>query len=305
MDKLKSLLLFVRSAQHCSFSSAARQLGMSPSAVSRAVLRLEDDLGVRLLQRTTRSLTLTEDGARFYDRCQQILTELEEAELEVKQARSIPRGTLRLDLSLALGKMYIAPQLPKLIAKYPDLNLNVSFSDRMTDIIDEGIDASVRVGMGSDSRLIMQTLGTTRLITCAAPVYLRQAGTPQTPQELAKYRCINFIYPQTRREFTWKFEQAGKPIALSVASYLQFDDAEAVLKAAIQGVGIIQAVKYIVAGAIASGELEPILTDYAPQLETPIAVIYSQKKYLSAKVHVFLEFMSELMRDLKQVGVVD
>ncbi|MDJ0570667.1 MAG: LysR family transcriptional regulator [Pleurocapsa sp. MO_192.B19] len=261
MNKFKSLLIFIRSAQHRSFSSAARQLGMSPSAVSRAVLRLEDDLGVRLLQRTTRSLTLTEDGARFYARCQQILDELEEAELEVKQAQSIPKGTLRLDLSLALGKMYIAPQLPNLATKYPDLKLNVSFSDRMTDIIEEGIDATVRVGMGNDSRLIMRTLGTANLVTCAAPAYLQQVGTPKTPQELAKYRCINFIYPQTRREFAWKFEQAGGEIALSVPSYLQFDDAEAVLEEAIQGAGIIQAVKYIVAGAIARGELQPILTD--------------------------------------------
>ncbi|MDJ0595528.1 MAG: LysR family transcriptional regulator [Pleurocapsa sp. MO_226.B13] len=305
MDKLKSLLIFIRSAQHRSFSSAARQLGMSPSAVSRAVLRLEDDLGVRLLQRTTRSLTLTEDGARFYDRCQQILAELEEAELEVKQAQSLPRGTLRLDLSLALGKMYIAPKLPQLIAKYPNLNLNVSFSDRMTDIIEEGIDATVRVGMGNDSRLIMRTMGTAYLVTCAAPAYLQQAGTPKTPQELERYRCINFIYPQTRREFTWKFELAGDEVALSVPSYLQFDDAEAVLEAAIQGAGIIQAVKYIVAGAIARGELQPILTDYTPQLGTPIAVIYPQKRYLSAKVRVFVEFMTELMTNLKRIGVVD
>ncbi len=305
MDKLKSLLIFIRSAQHRSFSSAARQLGMSPSAVSRAVLRLEDDLGVRLLQRTTRSLTLMEDGARFYDRCQQILAELEEAELEVKQAQSLPRGTLRLDLSLALGKMYIAPKLPQLITKYPNLNLNVSFSDRMTDVIEEGIDATVRVGMGNDSRLIMQTLGRAHLVTCAAPAYLQQAGTPKTPQELENYRCINFVYPQTRREFTWKFERAKEAIALSVPSYLQFDDAEAVLKAAIQGAGIIQAVRYIVAGSISRGELQPILTDYAPLLGTPIAVIYPQKRHLSAKVRVFVEFMTELIADLKRVGVVD
>ena len=302
---LKSLLIFIRSAQHRSFSSAARQLGMSPSAVSRAVLRLEDDLRVRLLQRTTRSLTLTEDGARFCARCQQILAELEEAELEVKQAQSIPRGTLRLDLSLALGKMYIAPQLPKLINKYPDLKLDVSFSDRMTDIIEEGIDATMRVGMDNDSRLIMRTLGTARLVTCAAPAYLQQAGTPKTPQELERYRCINFIYPQTRREFEWKFTQADNDIVLSVPSYLQFDNAEAILEAAIQGAGIIQAVKYIVAGAIARGKLQPILTNYTPQLGTPIAVIYPQKRYLSAKVRVFVELMIELIADLKAVGVVD
>ena len=171
VDKLKSLAIFLRSAQLQSFSAAARQLSMSPSAVSRAVARLEEDLGIRLLQRTTRSLTLTEDGAMFYRRCQQILDELDEVEIEVKQSQSQPKGILRLNLSIALGKMYIVPRLPEFTAKYPDLMFNISFSDRLSDIIEEGIDATVRVGMGNDSRLAMQALGTTYSITCAAPSY--------------------------------------------------------------------------------------------------------------------------------------
>jgi LysR family transcriptional regulator, regulator for bpeEF and oprC len=159
VDKLKSLMIFLRSAQHQSFSEAARQLSMSPSAVSRAVARLEDDLGIRLLQRTTRSLTLTEDGTKYYQRCQQILDELESVELEVKQSQSQPKGVLRLNFSIALGKMYIAPRLAELAAQYPELVFNVSFSDRLSDIIEEGIDATVRVGTGSDSRLMMKALG--------------------------------------------------------------------------------------------------------------------------------------------------
>lgn len=305
MDKLKSLLLFMRSAQHQSFSEAARQLGMSPSAVSRAVLRLEDDLGIRLLQRTTRSLTLTDDGRRFYDRCQQILDELEEAELELKQSQAHPTGTLRLDLTIALGKLYIAPQLPRFAAQYPDLKLNVSFSDRMIDMIEEGIDATVRVGTGSDSRLVMRSLATMHFLTCAAPAYLKKMGVPKTPQDLTKHRCVNFIYPQTRREFEWKFEQNGKAIALTVPSYLLFDHAEVVVDAAVQGAGIIQLPKYIMAEAIARQELQPVLQDYVPKLGMPIAVVYPQKRHLSAKVRVFVDFMVELMNGLKQAGVVD
>lgn len=278
---------------------------MSPSAVSRSVSRLEDDLGIRLLQRTTRHLTLTEDGARFYDRCQQILAELEEAELEVKQSTVMPTGTLRLDLSVALGKMYITPRLPQLSNKYPDLKLNVSFSDRMVDLIEEGIDATIRVGAGKDNRFVVHPLATTQLVTCAAPAYLQRAGIPKTPQDLKNHRCVNFIYPQTRQEFEWKFQQAGQIVAMSVPSYLQFDDAEAVLEAGIQETGIIQAVRYIVAGAIARGELQPILNDYAPKLETPIAVIYPQRRYLSAKIRVFLEFMTDLVTHLKQDGLLD
>ncbi len=305
MDKLKSLVIFLRSAQYQSFSEAARQLSMSPSAVSRAVARLEEDLGIRLLQRTTRSLTLTEDGTKYFDRCRQILDELEAAELEVKKSQVMPTGTLRLNLSIALGKMYIVPRLPKLALQYPDLKLNVSFSDRISDMIEEGIDATVRVGLSNDSRLMMKSIAKSGLVTCAAPTYLQQAGIPQTPAEIADHRCVNFILPQTRREIEWKFVQAGEEISLPIDSYLQLDYAEALLAAAVQGAGIIQAPRYIVAQAIQRHELQPILTDYATREVKPIAVVYPQKKYLAAKVRVFIEFMTTLMTDLKRDGIVD
>lgn len=305
MDKLKSLMIFMRSAQQGSFSEAARQLGMAPSAVSRAVLRLEDELGVRLLQRTTRSLTLTEEGDRFYQRAQQILTDLEEAELEVKQSQSTPIGTLRLDLSFTFGKMHIAPALLQFAAQHPELQLNVSFNDRLIDLIEDGIDATVRIGLNSDSRLIMHHLATAHYITCASPQYLSQSGTPTTPAELLQHRCVNLIYPQTRREPTWKFKQDGKSIELSVESCLRFDNSEVILEAVIQGAGVVQLPKFIAANAIARGELQPILQSYAPQVGLPIAVLYPQKRYLSAKVRVFVEFMTKLTAALKQADVVD
>ncbi|HEY9845260.1 MAG TPA: LysR family transcriptional regulator [Candidatus Caenarcaniphilales bacterium] len=305
MDKLKGLTIFVRTAQYRSFSEAARQLGMSPSAVSRAVLRLEDDLGIRLLQRTTRSLTLTEDGHRFYERCQQIINDLEEAELEVKRSQSTPTGTLRLDLTFAFGKMHIAPALQHFAAHYPELQLNVSFNDRLIDLIDEGIDATVRIGTSSDSRLIMQSLAMERLVTCVSPKYLAQYGVPTIPTELVHHRCVNFIYPQTRRECEWKFEQDGNQFGYCVNSYLQFDNAEVVLEAAIQGTGIVQLPKFMVASAIARGELKPILVSHTAQAGLPIAVIYPQKRYLSGKVRAFIKFMAELMTALKRAGFVD
>lgn len=305
MDKLKSLMIFMRSAQCCSFSQAARQLGMAPSAVSRAVLRLEDELGVLLLQRTTRSLTLTEAGNRFYQRCQQIINDLEEAELEVKQSQSLPLGTLRLDLSFTFGKMHIAPALIRFAVQYPELNLDVSFNDRLIDLIEEGIDATVRIGMSRDSSLIMHHLATTRYITCASPQYLAQYGTPTTLTELLQHRCVNFIYSQTRREPHWKFEQAGKAIDFAVDSYLRFDNSDVLLEAVIQGAGVVQFPQFIVAKAISRGDLRPILQSYASQVGLPIAVLYPQKRYLSAKVRVFVEFMRELTAALKRVDVVD
>ena len=305
MDKLKSLKIFVRSAQCRSFSEAARQLGMAPSAVSRAVMRLENELEVRLLQRTTRNLTLTENGNKFYERCQQILYDLEEAELEVKQSRSIPVGTLRLDLSFVFGKMHIAPTLLRFATRYPELNLNVSFNDRLVNLIEEGIDATVRIGINDDSSLIMHYLATTRYITCASPRYLEQYGTPTTPDELLQHRCVNFIFPQTGREFNWKFEQDGKSRELSVNSYLQFNNSEVILEAVIEGAGVVQFPKFIAAKAIARRDLQPILQAYEPQVGLPIAVLYPQKRYISAKVLVFVEFMKELAVSLKQADVVD
>ncbi|MEH1813075.1 MAG: LysR family transcriptional regulator [Nostoc sp.] len=305
MDKLKSLMIFVRSAQCGSFSEAARQLGMAPSAVSRAVLRLEDNLGVRLLGRTTRSLTLTEDGNRFYQRCQQIFNDLEEAELEVKQSQSLPLGTLRLDLSFAFGKLHIAPALLQFTAQYLDLKLNVSFNDRLIDLVEEGIDATVRIGLNSDSSLIMHHLATARYITCASPQYLAQKGMPTTLTELSQHRCVNFIYPQNRQEPTWKFEQDGKAIDLAVDSYLRFDNSEVILEAVIQGAGVVQLPKFIAANAIARGDLQPILQSYATQVGLPIAVLYPQKRYLLVKVRVFVEFMTELVAALKRTDVVD
>lgn len=305
MDKLKSLMIFMRSAQSGSFSEAARQLGMAPSAVSRAVLRLEDELGARLLQRTTRNLTLTEAGNRFYERCQHILSDLEEAELEVKRSQVLPIGTLRLDLSFTFGKLHIAPALLQFAAQYPDLNLNVSFSDRVIDLIEEGVDATVRIGLNTDSSLIMHHLATARYITCASPQYLAQYGEPTTLTELSQHRCVNFVFSQTRREANWKFEQDGKAINLTVDSYLKFDNSEVILEAVIGGAGVVQLPKFIAAKAIARGDLQPILQSYAPQTGLAIAVLYPQKRYLSAKVRVFVEFMAELSAALKRVDIVD
>ena len=217
----------------------------------------------------------------------------------------MPIGILRLDLSFTFGKLHIAPALLQFAAQYPELHLNVSFNDRLIDLIEEGVDATVRIGLSTDSRLAMHHLATARYITCASPKYLAQHGTPTTPTELLHHRCVNFIYPQTRREPTWKFEQDKKLIDLSVDSYLQFDNSEVVLEAVIGGAGVVQLPKFVAAKAIARGDLQPILQSYSTQAGLPIAVLYPQKRYLSAKVRVFVEFMTQLAAALKQVDIVD
>lgn len=305
MDKLNDFTLFVRSAQTLSFSETARQLGMSPSAVSKAIQRLEERLGVRLLNRTTRSLSLTEDGSAFFDRARQILDEIEEAEADISQSKVIPRGKLRLDLSVALGKMHILPALSQFIAQNPEITLDVSLSDRNIDLIEEGIDATVRVGTGINNRLILRPVGIAKFVTCAAPVYLKRYGTPKTPADLLNHQCVNFVYPQTRRSYQWGFQDNGETLQLAIPETLRIDDAEAMLDAAINGMGIVQVLNYVAGSAIANGQLKPILSEYTTDVEMPIAVVYPQKKHLSAKVRAFVDFMRELIAQLRQQGAVD
>ncbi|MEM8642843.1 MAG: LysR family transcriptional regulator [Cyanobacteria bacterium P01_G01_bin.54] len=303
-ERLDSLMIFVQAAKHRSFSAAARQLGMSPSAVSRAVQRLEDRLGSRLLNRTTRSLSLTDDGVRFYESGRQILSDLEEAELSLRRSQSTPNGVLRINLIPSMARLHIMPALPKFMEQYPELKLEISLSDRRVDLIEDGIDAVVRVGRSPDSNLIMQILGTATEVVCASPAYVAKYGTPQTPAELQQHHCINHVVPQTGRVRDWRFQLDGQVTTVEVTGPLTIDHAETATAAAIAGAGIIQLYNFVVGEAIAAGQLVPLLENYAPP-GVPIAVIYAQKRYLSAKVSVFVEFIQALMTELKRTHMID
>jgi len=304
MDKFNDIAIFIQAAQHLSFSVAARQLGMSPSAVSKAVQRLEEHLEVRLFNRTTRSLSLTEDGAAFHDRCRQILDELEEAEQELSKSRSIPTGTLRLDLTIELGRLHIIPALPTFIAQYPDLKLDVTFSNHMVDLVEEGIDAVVRIGSGPDSQLIMHRLATARLIVCAAPIYLMRYGEPKIPEDLMNHNCLTFVSLHTGRIFEWSFQRHGQEFHLPINGNLRLSHGEALLEVALRGIGLVQLHNYLAGAAIAQGKLKPVLESYAMP-GSPISVVYPQKRHLSAKVRAFVNFMSELMNQLRQNNIVE
>ncbi|MBW4565973.1 MAG: LysR family transcriptional regulator [Mojavia pulchra JT2-VF2] len=304
MDKLNSLVIFVRAAQYLSFSQAARQLGMSPSTISKAVLRLEEDMGIRLMNRTTRSITLTQDGENFYYRCCQILAELEEAELELKRSQTTPTGVLRIDISTELARLHIIPALPRFLAQYPDLKVDVSLTNRIVDLIEEGVDAVVRIGIGRDNRLIMHRLAIAKFIVCATPNYLQKYGTPKTINDLTHHNCITFISAWTGKSYDWRFQQDGKEVLLPVQGNIRLDNGEAILETALASVGIVQLYNYVAARAISSGKLQPILPEYAPP-GYPISIVYPQKRYLSAKVNVFVEFLHGLMAQLKQMQIVE
>ena len=303
MDRFTDLKIFVQVGQVLSFSEAARQLRMSPSGVSRAVQRLEKRLGVRLLHRTTRSLSLTPDGRVYFDRGTQILGDLDDVELQLSQTQSKPRGILRIDLSTALGRIHIAPALAEFVARYPELNVKVSLSDRLVDLNEEGIDASVRVGSSPDSRLIVYPIAKAPFSICAAPSYLERRDYPKTPEDLAQHNCINFIYPHSGRTFKWILQRDEKRFELPVLGNLAFDSTEAVLESAVAGAGIIQVHTFIASQALRQGLLCSLLNEYQAEGK-PISVIYPQKRHLSAKVQAFIECMKALVQTLKQDGIV-
>ncbi|MEL6321769.1 MAG: LysR family transcriptional regulator [Cyanobacteria bacterium J06626_14] len=298
MDRFNDLTLFIQVAQVLSFSEASRQLGMSPSGVSRAIQRLEARLDVRLFQRTTRSLSLTPDGRVYFERGLQILEDLDNVELQLMQTQSQPKGVLRLDLSAAFGRLHVAPALARFTDQYPDLVVKVSLGDRLIDLNEEGIDVSVRVGDSPDSRLIVYPLARAPFIVCAAPEYLDQRGEPHTIEELEHHNCINFILPQTGRAFAWIFQRNDTQVEQAVAGNLSSDSTEAVLASAIAGAGIIQVHDYIAGPSIQQGRLVPLLEDYKAEGK-PLTIVYPQKRHLSAKVRVFIEFMKVLVSDLK------
>ncbi len=230
MDNLSGILAFVRSAEARNFTKAAHQLGMTPSGVSKAISRLENQFKVRLLHRTSRSVTMTSEGVRFYERCRQILADLEDAEQLLSQARGAPRGMLRITLPLSVGRLHLVRAIPEFVQRYPEITVEASFTDRLVDLIEEGYDVAMRMGKPPDLRVVARQLTVGTLTTCAAPAYLKRHGTPRTPEDLAGHNCIRFVLPSTGRGQDWKFQRDGKRFSVAVSGNLALDHAEALVE---------------------------------------------------------------------------
>ena len=292
MDNLGGILAFVRTAEARNFTKAAQQLGMSPSGVSKAISRLEEQFKVRLLHRTSRTVTMTPEGTVFYERCRQIVADLEDAEQMLSQARELPQGALRITLPLSVGRLHLARVLPEFAQRYPEVTLSASFSDRLIDLIDEGYDVAVRLGKPPDSRLIARQLAVGRMVTCAAPAYLSRHGTPRAPEDLADHNCIQFVAPNTGRSFEWRFQRDGKRFGVAVSGNLALDHAEALVEAALAGTALIQISSYVTAAAIRAGDLKAVLTEF--QVEAPpIWVMYPQNRHLTPRVRALVDFLVE------------
>ncbi|QVV78134.1 LysR family transcriptional regulator, partial [Serratia marcescens] len=238
LDNLTDLLVFIRVADACSFTLAAERLGISRSAAGKCVIRLEERLATRLLQRTTRSVSLTEDGAVFYEYAQRILSQAEEAETALNTRRQTPRGRLRLDLPVSLGRLHILPILREFLAQWPEVDADVSFSDDYSDLVRDGIDVAVRVGGNDDSRLVRRVLAPHRLITCAAPDYLARHGTPAKPEALGDHETL--VFSHQGLPAPWRYLVNGQLHEQPVRGRMRFNNVEALRDAAVAGAGLCQ-----------------------------------------------------------------
>jgi LysR family transcriptional regulator for bpeEF and oprC len=294
MENLNSIRVFVHVAETRSFTEAAHRLGLTSSAISKAITRLETEMGVRLLLRTTRSVGLSDDGKNFFEHCQQILTDIEAAENMLNRATSSPHGRLRIHMTVGFGSRVIMPAMRGFIERYPGLTVNAELSDRNFDMAYEGIDAAIQIGELVDARLIARKLCNLRFVACASPDYLARCGEPQTPDDLDQHSCLAYVYPHTGRLREWQFEKDGKTFGKTVSGKLNVSNAESLLQAATSGLGIAMISNFIAAEAIQAGRLRCILSNYAT-LGPRVSVVYLPSRILSPKVRAFVDFLTELI----------
>jgi len=294
MDRLQSMEIFRWVVELGSFSRAADRLDLSNATVTAHIAGLENRLGIKLLNRTTRRLALTDDGAAYLDHVRRVLADVEETETMLTAGRTTPRGILRVDLPTAIGRQFVMPALPRFAAQYPDLRVLAILEDRRIDLLEEGVDAAVRIGPLADSSLVARRVYEANWVTCASPDYLALHGTPQTPDDLARHQCLG-LYSVTRGAvLEWVFEKGGNRVAFSPVGALAVSHGEALLDAAIAGAGIAMAFDVTASRWIASGALAPILQDWQRQDRYPISIVYPQNRHLSAKVRVFADFVAGL-----------
>ena len=291
MDRLEAMTAFVAVTDLKGFAPAARRLGLSPSAVTRAVAALEDHLGVRLLQRTTRTVTLTDVGARYLERARFILAELEEADGSAQAERARPAGRLVVAAPLVFGRLHVAPLMCSFLNRYPEVTGALELSDRTVNLVEDGIDVAVRIGRLADSNLIARPMGTTRRVVVASPGYLGARGVPDGPDAIAGHRVIQCTAVTPGRE--WRFRVNGAERVVPVAPSYQTNSADAAVWHAERDGGLAMVLAYQAAEAIQAGRLAIVLAEHeVPAL--PIHVVYPTSRLLSSKVRAFIDTAAEI-----------
>ena len=291
MAGIQSLVAFAETVKHGSFAGAARELGLSPSAVAKSVARLEDDLGVRLLHRTTRKVSLNSEGHDLYRRCRAIVDEFEGLRDAAAGARGAPTGTLRINVPITMGKLVIVPKLAALVRRHPGISLDVSFSDRYADVVSEGLDAAIRVGQLADSSLVARRIGEQRLVVVASPRYLRKHGEPAHPSDLAAHACMLFRLPTSGRPRAWQFVDGRRKIEWTPDAPVIMNDGEGLVAAAAEALGLAQVPDYMTAADVRAGRLKAVLEPFQPPA-LPIAVVYPSARRVTPRLRAMLVALS-------------
>jgi DNA-binding transcriptional LysR family regulator len=292
LERLTGLIAFARAGSLGSFTAAAHSLAISPSAVSKSVQRLEQQLGVSLFTRTTRSLTLTPEGRELHERAVRLLRDAEEIEQAARAVRAEPTGTLRIAASLPIGLHLIAPALPAFRELHPKVTVDLRLDDRLVDIVEQGIDIAVRIGELADSRLLSRRLAPLRLCAFASPAYLAARGTPTHPDELTVHDTVNFRYQSSGQTFRWPFRIGEREVEIVPASNIIVDASEAVVATLVAGGGIGISASFIAAPYVARGELVPVLGDFAVEREI-INALWPSSRRTNPAVRAFLEHLRE------------
>ena len=294
VTETQELAVFSCVVKHASYARAAEELSLSASGVSRIITRLEERLGARLVQRTTRKLSLTEVGAAFHARAIQILADLADAEAEVQKTATQPKGTLKVTAPLMFGHLYLAPMLGELLEQFPNLSLDVSLTNRFVDLIEEGMDLAIRVGQLADSRLIARRLCTNHRVLVAAPSYLERFGTPETPEDLSHHQCV--LFDGFAKPAEWRLIGPSGQATVAVAGRVATNNVETLTSAAKQGVGITVGATMSVGPALLSGELVRVLSDYEFE-PTAVFAVYASARQLSTKIRATVDFLASRLSD--------
>lgn len=292
MDRAGEMAVFAKVVEEGSFSSAARVLKLTPSAVSKQIGRLEDRLGVRLLNRTTRQLSATEEGDAFYQRCVRILTDMEEAELAVSQRHAAPRGTLRVNCGVAFGKHQISPLIPEFLERYPDVSVEMTLTDVIADLVEEGQDIAIRFGQLQDSSMVARQLAVSRRAICCSPDYLIRHGEPKDPRELAEHNCLTFATSPHLNDWIFRMPDGGEFPFKAVGNFTA-NNGETIHEMVLAGLGIARLAEFLVAPEVQEGKLVRILKPFYRDVEVPIHAVYPTRRHLSPKVRAFVDFMVE------------
>jgi DNA-binding transcriptional LysR family regulator len=289
MDRLTSMELFVKVVEAGSFIAASEALGISRPMASKHVQRLEEQLGVRLLNRTTRTISLTEAGRSFYLRCQTIFEEIDQAMAEAGNLQVEPRGVLRINAPVTFGRAHLTRALASFQSKYPDIEIDLTLNDRFVDIVDEGFDIAIRIGRLADSSLIARVLAPCRMMVCAAPAYIERHGAPESLSALSQHNCL--IYAHSSQEHRWYFGEGDREVSIAVTGDFRTNFGEAVVEAAAAGRGLILEPSFTLAPYLADGRLVPVLADFTPRALN-VHAVYPQSRLLPQKVRILIDHLA-------------